>query len=62
MYESLEDAKANKPFSEKCKVQIVRDKSKDELKELAEFACQLMDSQIYYNNEDKLLEDFFKYK
>ena len=62
VYESLEDAKAKKPSFEKCKVQIVRDKSKDELKELAEFACQLMDSPIYYNNEDKLLEDFFKYK
>ena len=62
VYESLEDAKAKKPFSEKCKVQIVRKQSKNELRELAEFACQLMDSPIYYNNEDKLLEDFFKYK
>lgn len=62
VYESLEDAKAKKPSSEKCKVQIVRDQSKNELLELAEFACQLMDNPRYYNNEDKLLEDFFKYK
>lgn len=62
VYESLEDAKTKKPSSEKCKVQIVRDQSKDELRELAEFACQLMDNPRYYNNEDKLLEDFFKYK
>lgn len=61
VYESLEEAKEKKLSSEKG-VQIVRGQSKNELRKLAEFACMLMDDPRYYRNENKLLEDFFKYK
>ena len=37
-------------------------KQSDELLELAEFACMLMDDPTYYCNEDKLLADFREYK
>lgn len=33
-----------------------------ELRELAEFACMLMDDPKYYCNEDQLLEEFFENK
>lgn len=33
-----------------------------ELRELAEFACMLMDDPKYYCNENQLLDDFFQYK